>query len=326
MPGTISGLKQFLCPGNPRFTDKDLPDLKDKVIIVTGSNTGLGKEIAQLVYSKNAKVYMMARSEEKTKKAIESIKAAVPKSSGDLVFIRLDLADLTTIKDSADQFLQREQKLHILFNNAGVGYPDRDAKTKQGYELQLGVNCIGAFALTKFLTPTLVSTAKTSPPSSIRVIWVSSSAAEAISPKGFVEGLPQIQERSAIDKYSLSKLGNYLHSTEFAARYKMDGVVSISLNPGALDSEFWRDQGAMTTWVLRRTLLHAPVYGAYTNLFAAFSDEITLAQSGSHIAPWGMMWKVSKEMVDASKTIAEGGTGIARQFWAWTEEQVRIYF
>ncbi|KAI0886571.1 uncharacterized protein GGS22DRAFT_186640 [Annulohypoxylon maeteangense] len=325
MPGTISSIQQFLCPAKPRFTDKDVPDLKGKVIIVTGSNTGLGKEIAQIVYSKNAMVYMMARSEEKTKKAIESIKAAAPYSSGDLRFIRLDLADLTTIKSSADQFLQKEEKLHVLFNNAGVGYPDKDAKTKQGYELQLGVNCIGAFALTKLLTPTLISTAKVSPPNTTRVVWVSSSAAEAVSPKGFVEGLAKFQEKGALDKYSLSKLGNYLHSTEFATRHRTDGVISMSLNPGALDSEFWRDQGAVTTWFLRRTLLHPPVYGAYTNLFAAFSPEVTLAQSGSHIAPWGMMWKISKEMIEASKTKAEGGTGISQQFWAWTEAQVKPY-
>ncbi|KAI1204562.1 uncharacterized protein F4807DRAFT_446385 [Annulohypoxylon truncatum] len=325
MPGNISGLQQFLCPGKPRFTDEDLPDLRDKVIIITGSNTGLGKEIAQLVYSKNAKVYMMTRSEEKAKKAIESIKAAVPNSSGELIFIRLDLADITTIKSSADQFLQKEQALHVLFNNAGVGYPDKDAKTKQGYELQLGVNCIGSFALTKLLTPALVSTAEASPPGTVRVVWVSSSAAEAVSPRGFVEGLPGIQDRSALDKYSLSKLGNYLHSTEFATRHKNDGVISISLNPGALDSEFWRDQGAVTTWVLRKTLLHPPVYGAYTSLFAGFSPEITLAQSGSHVAPWGMMWKVSKEMIEASKTKAEGGTGVGQQFWAWTEAQIEPY-
>ena len=137
---------------------------------MTGSNTGLGKEVAQILYSKNAKVYMMARSEEKTKKAIDSIKTSEPSSSGDLIFIRLDLADLPSIKTSAEEFLRREQNLHVLFNNAGVGYPEKGSKTKQGYELQLGVNCVGTFALTKYLTPSLVATAKISPPNTVRVV------------------------------------------------------------------------------------------------------------------------------------------------------------
>ena len=212
-------------------------------MIVTGSNTGLGKEIAQILYSKNAKVYMMARSEEKTKTAIASIKAAFPNSTGEMIFLPLDLSDLQTIKASAEAFLQREKQLHILFNNAGVGYPGKGSQSKQGYELQLGVNCIGTFAFTKVLTPILISTAKTSPTNSVRVVWVSSSAAEAVSPKNFVENLSGLEKKSSFNQYCISKLGGYLYATEFAARHKKDGVVSVSLNSGNLDSDFWRTQG-----------------------------------------------------------------------------------
>lgn len=98
------------------------------------------------MYSKNATVYMMARSEDKTLAAMESIRADVPNSAGALHFIRLDLSDLASVKAAADAFLSREQKLHLLFNNAGVGYPEKGATTAQGHELQLGVNCIGPFA------------------------------------------------------------------------------------------------------------------------------------------------------------------------------------
>jgi retinol dehydrogenase-12 len=250
-------------------------------VIVTGSNSGVGKETAQILYSKNAKVYMMARSEEKTKQAIASIKASVPNSSGELIFIRLDLADLSSIEASADEFLRREHKLDILFNNAGVGYPGKGSKTEQGYELQLGVNCIGAFAFTKHLTPILVSTAKTSPINSVRVVWVSSSAALAVSPKDFMGSLPQIDDKSSMTQYFTSKLGNYLHATEFARRHKADGVLSISLNPGNLDSDFWRTQGAFMAWFLRKTVLYPAVFGAYTSLFAGLSPEVTLERSGS---------------------------------------------
>jgi retinol dehydrogenase 12 len=148
--------------------------------------------------------------------------------------------------------------------------------------LQLGVNCIGPFGFTNLLAPTLVATAKESPRDSVRVVWVSSSATESISPKGYVEGLAKIDEQSALDQYNVSKLGNYLHATEFAARYKAEGVLFIPLNPGALDSDFWRSQGRLTTYLLQKTLLRPPIFGAYTNLFAAFSPEITLEKSGTY--------------------------------------------
>ncbi|KAH8651200.1 hypothetical protein BX600DRAFT_418388 [Xylariales sp. PMI_506] len=319
-------MHQFICPAKPKFTEDNLNDLEGKVIIVTGSNTGLGKEIARIVYSKNAKVYMMARSEEKTRKAMQEITEAEPKSSGELHFIRLDLSDLATIKTSAEEFLRQEQKLDILFNNAGVGYPDKGSKTKQGYELQLGVNCVGTFALTKLLTPVLASTARAAPtPGSVRVVWVSSSAAEGVSPKDYVERLGEVEQMGQLDQYSISKLGNYLHAAEFAARHRADGIISNSLNPGALDSDFWRSQGTITTTLLRKTLLHPPVYGAYTSLFAGFSPEVTMEKSGLHVAPWGQLWKVSKDMVDATKSQAEGGAGTAQKFWEWSEAQVKAY-
>ncbi|KAI2471974.1 hypothetical protein F4781DRAFT_385660 [Annulohypoxylon bovei var. microspora] len=149
--------------------------LCSQVYIVTGSNTGVGKELARILYSKNAKVYVVARSQDKANKAIEEISKAFPTSKGSLVFLKLDLSDLTTIKASADEFLAKETKLDVLFNNAGVQNPlPEPSKTPQGYEYHLGVNGIGTFAFTKFLTPILASTAKTEGTS--RVIWVSSSA------------------------------------------------------------------------------------------------------------------------------------------------------
>jgi retinol dehydrogenase-12 len=224
---------------------------------------------------------MMARSEEKTNKAIDGIKAAVPSSRGELIFLKLDLSDIPSAKASAEEFLRREQNLHLLFNNAGVGYPEKGSKSKQGYELQLGVNCLGTFTFTKALTPALISAAKTAPINFVRVIWVSSSAAEAVSTKNYVENLSQVENMGAFEQYCVSKLGNYWHATEFAARYKDDGIISIPLNPGNLDSEFWRTQGALTTCILRRTLLYPPIYGAYTNLFAAFSPQVTTEKSGT---------------------------------------------
>jgi len=94
-----------------------------QVFIVTGASSGVGKELAQILFSRDAKVYVATRSEERASEAIDSIKAAVPDSQGSLVFLKLDLDDLTTIKSSAEEFLAKEQRLDVLWNNAGVMFP-----------------------------------------------------------------------------------------------------------------------------------------------------------------------------------------------------------
>jgi retinol dehydrogenase-12 len=230
-----------------------------------------------------------ARSEEKALKAIDAIKQNTPKSAGELVFLHLDLSDLSTIKKSAQDFLSKERKLDVLFNNAGVMATPQGSKTAQGYELQLGTNNIGTFMFTKLLTPTLVATAKTEPSGTVRVVWVSSSAAEGLSPSPggiIMDNLDYHQDKAPMYKYGVSKAGNYLHATEFAKRYRADGVVSIPLNPGNLNSDLYRQFGPVLSFILRTFLLNPPIFGAYTELFAGLSPQITIKQTGS----WGELY------------------------------------
>ena len=263
--------------------------------MITGANTGLGKELARMLYSKHAKVYIVARSEARANVAIADIKAAAPKSQGTLVFIRLDLADLSTIKASAERILSQESRLHVLFNNAGVMKPDPpNAKTAQGYELQLGVNNIGTFMFTKLLTPLLVKTAKAEGPGSVRVVWVGSSAGElSIIPKSGVpmDNLDYHRDLWWMTKYGISKAGNYLQGSEYARRFKADGVISVTLNPGNLDSELWRNQPFVIGKILKWFFLHKPINGAYTELFAGLSPEVTLEKTGAWIVPFGRFSK-----------------------------------
>ena len=130
---------------------------------MTGSSGGIGKDLARILYEHNAKVYIAARSEEKTSGAIKEIQSAHPNSRGTLIYLHLDLNDLTTIKASATEFMSKEQRLDIIWNNAGVMVPPAGSKTAQGYELQLGTNNVAPFLFTKLLTPLLVETAKQFP-------------------------------------------------------------------------------------------------------------------------------------------------------------------
>ena len=154
---------------------------------MTGGSSGVGLELAYILYLHNAKIYLAARSEEKTKAAISDIKSRVPDSKGSLLYLHLDLDDLTTVKASVETFLRDNDRLDVLWNNAGVMIPPQGSKTKQGYELQLGTNNVAPFLFTKLLHPLLAETAKSAPADSVRVVWVSSNAAELLSPKGGME-------------------------------------------------------------------------------------------------------------------------------------------
>lgn len=169
------------------------------------------------------------RSEEKATKAINEIKLKCPQSKGELVFLHLDLGDLTAIKKSAEEFLSKEDKLDVLWNNAGVMVPPAGSKTAQGYELQLGTNNVAAFLFTKLLIPILVKTAKSAPKGSVRVVWVSSSAAEVLSPKNGIDmdNLDYKNDKADWYKYGVSKAGNWYHAAEFAKRHKADGIISV---------------------------------------------------------------------------------------------------
>ena len=125
--------------------------------------------------------------------------------------------------------MSKEDKLDVLWNNAGVMMPPQGSKTKQGYELQLGTNSVGPFLFTKLLTPILARTAQTAPLGSVRVIWVSSSAAELVSPKGGLNmnNLDYKKDRSPPTKYAISKAGNVLHSQQYARLHKEDRIVSL---------------------------------------------------------------------------------------------------
>ena len=259
---------------------------------------------------------------------MEDMRRQFPSSSGSLEFLPLDLADLSTIKASAQHFLDRESKLHVLFNNAGIMDPPKGSLTEQGYELQLGVNNIGTYHFTDLLTPTLVATAALpeTPKDTVRVVWVASLAAE-LSPTGGVD-MARINDHAnyiPINAYFLSKAGNVLHSHEYARRHKLEGVISVPLNPGNLDSELYRGLHPLARKFMRTFVLYPSKYGAYTELFAGLSPKVTLDRSGEWIVPWGRFMTLRSDLVAAAKSKEEGGSGIARQFTEWTEKEIGKY-
>ncbi|KAL8823586.1 MAG: hypothetical protein Q9191_005719 [Dirinaria sp. TL-2023a] len=292
-------------PPTAKFTEKNVPDQTGKVFIVTGSTSGVGFELAYILYLCNAKVYIAARSEDKGNAAIEEIKARVPDSKGQILFLHLDLSDLTTIKSSAEAFLRENERLDVLWNNAGVMIPPQGSKTAQGYELQLGTNCLGPHLFTSLLQPILIRTAKNAPANSVRIVWVSSNGAWITTGRNGIE-LDNLDyskaDRSSWTKYGASKAGNIFQASEAGRRLGEAGIVSVG-------------------W-----FLYTPIHGAYTELFAGLSPEVTTEQNGTFIFPWGRLgFKIREDLVLAQKPEKEGGTGYAEKFWDWCDEQVKPY-
>ncbi|KAI4646611.1 hypothetical protein J4E93_004832 [Alternaria ventricosa] len=290
---------QFFPPA-PAFTETSLPNLSGKVYIVTGASAGIGKELSRLLYTHNATVYLAGRSAEKTHAAISWIKEACPESKGNLQYLHLDLDDLSGIKASAESFLAKESRLDVLFNNAGVMVPPAGSTTKQGYELQLGTNCVAPFLFTKLLTPVLLETAKKEAKGSVRVIWVSSIASQMSAPPGGVDmsNLEYTKNVNNWTKYGMSKGGNVFHALEYQRKYGGEGIVSLALNPGNLKSELARNMNP---------------------LFAGLAPEAAKLKEGEWVIPWGRVGTLKKEYW------SEAGNKTARAFWEWSEKQVEQY-
>ena len=218
-------------PVAPSLTERNLPNQSGRVYLVTGATSGIGRELAQILYSADAKVWITARSQSKAEKTISDIRSRAPNSKGSLSTIIIDFDDLDTIKPAVERFLAQETHLDVLFNNAGVMIPPDGTKTKQGYEAQLGINCVAPFLLTSLLLPLLTQSVKqaTSTAGSTRIVWVSSSAVERFAPPGGIEmgNLDYRIPKGQWHKYGTSKAGNLFHASEFARRFASTGIVSV---------------------------------------------------------------------------------------------------
>ncbi|KAJ7645233.1 NAD(P)-binding protein [Mycena polygramma] len=304
MGTTISLLKQAW-PPKSKFSVADVPDLSGKVMIVTGGNSGVGKETVKVLLQRNAKVYLAARSPASAKAAIDDLKAQTGKEAE---FLEFDLADLHSVKRAAETFISKENQLHVLFNN-GYGEPPIEQLTAQKYDLTFGTNVLGPFYFTKLLIPTLLATAASGKP--VRVINTSSCAAEMISDIDYntLKDTPARKKMTPTRLYWQSKFGNVAFSNELWRRYGDQGIVSVSLHPGNLISGLQRHLTGFTRWAVECICYPTP-FGALTTLWAGTTD-IGATLGGQHLIPWARVG------ANPSKNPAP-----EKALWMWLEEQV----
>ncbi|VDB84628.1 unnamed protein product [Peniophora sp. CBMAI 1063] len=307
MGATGSAIKQMF-PGKPQWTADNIQDLHGKVVIVTGGNTGVGKETVKELLKHNAKVYLAARSADKATQAIEELKADTGKEA---TFLKLDLADLRSVRTAAEQFLSKEKNLHILFNNAGVMGCPMDQLTAQGYDMQLGTNVIGHYHFTTLLLPALEAASASG--EKARVVNTSSSGAY-LARDFFYDSAkdgPVRRKHNPTDMYLSSKLGNALFAREFAKRYG-DKIVSTAVNPGNLRTELQRHMPKWQDAILNLILFPAP-FGAITQLWGGTAPEAADC-NGKFLVPWAR----AGPLPPLAKDPAAG-----EKLWKWLEEQCK---
>lgn len=317
--------QQFFPSGSPTFTEADLAPGSQvgKVFIVTGANSGIGKELTKFLYPTGATIYLAGRFEERIAKAIAEIEATASPSGtrGILKSLRgLDLSDLRTVKLAYENFAVQEKELHIIWNNAAMGC-DPGSSTAQGLEAHMGANAVGLFLFTSLLVPFLRIGAKNSGQSS-RIVWTGSVQIEMSSPPGGID-FPRLNGGKTVTQYvdnAASKCGNLFLAHEGAARWGNQDIISVCQNPRNLYTSIYAGENWLFVLFLRTFVLYHAKYGAYTTMFAGFSDKITEAQNGCYIWPFGVIKPNSRE--DVYKAIDEGK---AEQFWEWCEEKLKPF-
>lgn len=264
------------------WSEADIPDQSGRTAVVTGANGGLGLETARALAAAGGDVVMAARNQERAAEAIERIRASVPEAR--LTLVPLDLGSLDSVQSAAEQILAAHETVDLLVNNAGVmGIPEH--RTADGFEMQLGVDHLGHFALTARLLPALLKAP------AARVVTVTSSAhhmGRAVNPDN-----PNLDGRYGPWRaYNQAKLANFHFALGLHQLLRATGkpTASLSAHPGLSNTELQavsveETGGGLSQrffLMLARRVGMVPAEGALSQLRAATDPG---AKSGEFFGP-----------------------------------------
>ncbi|XP_077261870.1 retinol dehydrogenase 11 [Temnothorax americanus] len=256
-------------------------NLQGRVFLVTGANSGIGRETAKELVKRKATVVMACRNVRSAKNAITEIRSKIP--TGELIPMELDLSSFSSIRDFANEALKKFPQIHVLINNAGVYAPLKDhASTKDGFEIHFGVNHLGHFLLTHLLLDRL----KESAPS--RIVVVTSKLLESgvidFSNLNGEKGLPVKSRMNP--GYCNSKLANAYFAAELAKRTENTGINVYMVCPGFTYTGLFRN--VKRSWFhyiifspVALMFLRTPNQGAQTVLHCA--TESSLSEESGHL-------------------------------------------
>merc|ERR1719367_259462 len=291
--------------------------LDGKTVVITGSNTGIGRTTALDMSRRGAKVVMLCRDMEKAEKAAEEIREA---TKGEVIVHKLDLADLASVRECAEQLGNSLEKIDILINNAGIMACPK-MKTKDGFEMQFGTNHLGHFLLTELLMPLLhTSSASGFTP---RIIIVSSIQHE----KGYINWADVQFEKDpekykGFTAYNQSKLANVMHAKALARKHKTEGIKVYVLHPGVIGTDIVRNMqenmkvlNTLYSWFgwLYRFVVKTPYNGAQTTIYCALEKRLE-EKSGMYFSDCN-----EKEPNPVSKKVEE-----QEKLWRLSEKAVGL--
>jgi NAD(P)-dependent dehydrogenase (short-subunit alcohol dehydrogenase family) len=311
------------------WTVADIPDQSGKTVLVTGANSGIGYHTALELARRGAHVTLACRDEARGETALKRIQAQLSSDHADLAL--LDLADLDSVQKCAEAYLARGNGLDILVNNAGVMALPRRHTTRQGFELQIGTNHLGHFALTGRLLPALLARP------AARVVTVSSSLHHAAR----IVGLNDLQSERAYTPwmaYNRSKLANVLFFLELDRRLRRTGrtAFSVGAHPGfaATNLQYSGPRAGGTTisarllGMLTRMTAKPAQRGALPLLYAATAPSVIgggyygpsrlgetrgypkpahIAKQGRDEEPARRLWEISAELTHVRYEILANG-------------------
>ncbi|PLB37144.1 NAD(P)-binding protein [Aspergillus candidus] len=317
---------------NPQL---DIPALTDKVILVTGATEGLGKQtILDLAQHHPAKIYLAARSRPKAEAALKDIQTKAGPNCAPIALLDLDLASLDSVARAAEKIKAQESRLDILIANAGV--LGAKGATKDGYEIQFGVNHLGHALLIRLLLPLLMRTAQRDDVAvgETRVVIVGSLAEKLAAPADVIYPFAELERGEAppmmgmMARYGLSKLANVHYAAQLARHYPEgeSGVRFVALHPGAVRTNLGE---MLKTWPRVQSALRGLV-GMFFGLVPV--EEGVLGQL------WAATWPVGRvDGIGEPRSgvfyhpvgVEGGGTplaydeGKAGELWEWTENVLR---
>ena len=305
--GGIFLLKSYFAGGICKCKTK----LDGKTVIVTGANTGIGRETALDLASRGARVILACRDLAKAEEVAKEIQ--VKTGSSKVLVKEIDLASLKSVRNFAHEINQTEERLDILINNAGIMRCPYWT-TEDGFEMQFGVNHLGHFLLTNLLLDML----QRSQPS--RIINVSSLA----HTRGKIrfDDLQSEKEYGPGPAYAQSKLANVLFTRELSKKLDNTDVTVVAVHPGVVKTELSRHLSFTKSYLASFSLapivwlfFKNPRQGAQTTIHCAVADDIESglyysdckpkepAEQAKDDAVAKKLWEVSADLVGLEKTI-----------------------
>nr|WKN38120.1 SDR family oxidoreductase [Tunicatimonas sp. TK19036] len=282
--------------------------MKDKICVITGANSGVGKVTARELAKQGAHVVMVCRNQEKAERAKEDILRVCGHDRVDIVLA--DLASVQQIREAAHHINEHYPKIDVLNNNAGLIMGDRRQTTEDGFEMTFGVNHLAPFLLTHLLLDKVIASGRGN------IINVSSEAHRLAS---FDLNDLQYERRwyLGLKAYNLSKLCNILFTRELSKRLSGTNVVTNALHPGAIASNFGKGVPGVfgIAMTLSRPFMIGEEKGAQTSIYLATSEEGYTAT--------GKYFK-NKKAVQPSKDAMNDYN--ARRLWEISEELLQIEF